>query len=457
MNKKNLIYGILKEITQGNQNQTPKPIIRVEDSKITKFIISFFKKRKDADLIVLNSNGDIWTIDVRATVVSEDDKQTIRERAKALTYQIKRELEETLMKEFAIPNMSIQGIKPVQNNTCDFVISFIYSNKNVDRTNFYEGKNPKVTKILREILKESEPSKEDHKAEIAKYQKEVKKFTDAYHKFTEQGKTAEAKQALKSAKEAEENITKCKTSIAKLNESKQFLTEGIVSDKDWERMLSLVVTQKDGAGVAQTITDKKKAIARFVAGSKLNGDNIKYETSSWKPFGYVMFADFGKRALDLGATPAEIQAAFDSTEVPAKYAEKLNTLSSKDKKLTSIGAGKISKFILDSGFDVKFLPTNGNALTHTGMDAMQRNGRKWTIGYKAEVDLGNKKVMLVWDAITDEGDGVCMYVVSNTSQLISSTAYKGVIGLREFLTDLKKGLDAAKSASSGQLHENKLN
>ena len=384
MNKKNLIYGILKEITQGNQNQTPKPIIRVEDSKITKFIISFFEKRKDADLIVLNSNGDIWTIDVRATVVSEDDKQTIRERAKALTYQIKRELEETLMKEFAIPNMSIQGIKPVQNNTCDFVISFIYSNKNVDRTNFYEGKNPKVTKILREIL-----------------------------------------------------------------------TEGITSDKDWERMLSLVVTGKDGAGVASTITDKNKAIARFVAGSKLNSDNIKYEASSWKPFGYVMFADFGKRALDLGATPEEIQAAFDNTEIPAKYAEKLNTLSSKDKKLTSTGAGKISKFILDSGFDVKFLPTNGNALTHTGMDAMSRNGRKWTIGYKAEVDLGNKKVMLVWDAITDEGDGVCMYVVSNTSQLISSTAYKGVIGLREFLTDLKKGLDAVKSASSGQLHENK--
>lgn len=154
MNKKNLIYSILKEITQGNQNQTPKPIIRVEDSKITKFIISFFEKRKDADLIVLNSNGDIWTIDVRATVVSEDDKQTIRERAKALTYQIKRELEETLMKEFAIPNMSIQGIKPVQNNTCDFVISFIYSNKNVDRTNFYEGKNSKVAKILKEILNE---------------------------------------------------------------------------------------------------------------------------------------------------------------------------------------------------------------------------------------------------------------------------------------------------------------
>ncbi len=268
MNKKTLILKVLNEITQSNQNQTPKPIIRVEDAPITKFIINFFKKRKDADLIVLNSNGDIWTIDVRAIVVSEETQmQSLRERAKSLTYEIKRELEEALMKAFLIPNMSIQGLKQVQNNTCDFVISFIYSNKNIDRTNFYESKNPKVAKVLKDILKESEPSKEDHKAEIAKYQKEVKKFTDAYHKFTEQGKTTEAKQALKSANEAEENITKCKTSIAKLNESKQSLTKGVLQEydaKDEERIKGLKGGDK-AQQMANSIKDPNKAFNRYEA------------------------------------------------------------------------------------------------------------------------------------------------------------------------------------------------
>lgn len=48
---------------------------------------------------------------------------------------------------------------------------------------------------------------------------------------------------------------------------------------------------------------------------------------------------------------------------------------------------------------------------------MARNGRKWTIGYKAEINLGNKTVQLDFDAITDEGGGPTSYITMETKYI----------------------------------------
>ena len=53
------------------------------------------------------------------------------------------------------------------------------------------------------------------------------------------------------------------------------LNEGKVSDKDWTRMLNLVISDKDGSSIAKKITDKNKAINRFICGVKLSYENKK--------------------------------------------------------------------------------------------------------------------------------------------------------------------------------------
>lgn len=217
---------------------------------------------------------------------------------------------------------------------------------------------------------------------------------------------------------------------------KVVLKEGRVSDKDWERMLDLVLTNKDGDGVAATINDKDKAIARFVAGNKLSGNNIKWEGSYWSG----EFRAFGDKAIRLGATPEEIQNVFDTTEVPQKYSDKQSSLGSSDKKLDNRFVGSIAKFILALGHDISFLKTNGNAITRAGVEAMSRNGIKWTIGYRAEVTLSNgKKVNLIFDAITDEGDGPTKYITDQSTD-IAKHMYTPV-GKREFLEKIKGSID----------------
>jgi len=181
-----------------------------------------------------------------------------------------------------------------------------------------------------------------------------------------------------------------------------------ITDKDWSRMTDLVLTGKDGTGVAKVIKNKDKAIARFVAGVKLDGSELSY-SELFKEY-CTSFSEFGNKALELGATLKEIQEVYDENEVPTKFTEKLATLA--NKKLRNRFVGDLSKKILDAGYDINYLPHNGNAITMIGKDAMARNGRKWTIGYKAEIDLGSKKVNLVFDAITDEGFGPTAYFIS---------------------------------------------
>ena len=53
----------------------------------------------------------------------------------------------------------------------------------------------------------------------------------------------------------------------------------IITDKDWERMLDLILTKDtSGSKVASSIKDKKKAIARFVCGIKLKNSKLDYDT-----------------------------------------------------------------------------------------------------------------------------------------------------------------------------------
>lgn len=184
-----------------------------------------------------------------------------------------------------------------------------------------------------------------------------------------------------------------------------------IEEKDWKRMSDLVLSQKDGS--PSVIKNKNKAIARFIAGIKLDNANLKFN-DSWGEYS-GMFSEFGNRALELGATPEEIQLVYNENQVPKKYSELLAQMS--NKKLNNRFVGDISKKILDAGYDVNFIHTNGNAITEEGKEAMERNGRKWTIGYKMNITKGDKITKLVFDAITDEGDGPTSYVMSDESDI----------------------------------------
>jgi hypothetical protein len=71
-----------------------------------------------------------------------------------------------------------------------------------------------------------------------------------------------------------------------------------------------------------------------------------------------------------------------------------------------------------------------------GKDAMNRNGRKWTIGYKTEIDLGKRKVNFIFDTITDEGGGSSKYIVyQGSDQIFNDMTYK-IVGVKEFTKKL---------------------
>jgi len=220
-----------------------------------------------------------------------------------------------------------------------------------------------------------------------------------------------------------------------LNES---LNEA-VAQKDWDRMLDLVLKGDEGETAAKLIGDKNKAISRFVAGLKLSNAPFSFNPDDkWHPFGYsVPFSELGKKALALGASGDEIQNVYDTTEVPQNVLDKQAQRAGK--KLRDRFVGSISKAILDAGFDITYLPHNGYAITGEGQDAMSRNGRKWTIGYKAEINLGSKKVRLIFDAITDEGDGPTSYVIDYSSDKMFNPNWQR-IGKNDFISKIRTAL-----------------
>jgi len=70
--------------------------------------------------------------------------------------------------------------------------------------------------------------------------------------------------------------------------------------------MDLVLQDKDGASVAKKIKDKNKAIARYIAGVKLENHG-RTSKLSWSDFD--TFYDI---AIDLGATKEEIQKLMDN-------------------------------------------------------------------------------------------------------------------------------------------------
>jgi hypothetical protein len=232
-----------------------------------------------------------------------------------------------------------------------------------------------------------------------------------------------------------------------LNES--FLNESIINEasmvvgKDWDRMSDLVLKgDYNGTSVAKLIKDKNKAMARFVAGLKLSNSPLNHDNSKYNPYGYSNYSELGNLAIELGATPEEIQTLYDTTEVPSSTVDKLT--KREGKKLNNRFVGVISKSVLDNGGDITYLPHNGNAITYQGKDAMSRSGIKWTIGYKAEVKLGGKNHNLIFDAITDEGNGPTYYVLADSSDEIFSPLKYKTFGKNEFIATLKDILKSVK-------------
>ena len=195
----------------------------------------------------------------------------------------------------------------------------------------------------------------------------------------------------------------------------------IVQSKDWDRMMDLILAGKDGDNIARIIKDKDKAVARYIAGIKLNPRG-----------GFHAFYD---KAIELGATTAEIDSLIANTTVPQEVDEKYRLL--KNKKLSNSFVSAISREVLKLGFDIDYLPHNGNALTSEGKYAMSRNGRKWTIGYKTEIITANRKISFIFDAITDEGGGTTYYSIHSFDNVHGAMR---VMGQRELLTWLRDRL-----------------
>lgn len=219
-----------------------------------------------------------------------------------------------------------------------------------------------------------------------------------------------------------------------LNESSNIV------QKDWKRMMDLVASGESGDNVAKSIKDKDKAINRFIAGLKLSGKTPKYNKELKEYTGN--FSSFGNKALSLGATTDEIENVYNQVVIPEEYSTKLSGLS--EKKLNNRFVGQLSKIVLDMGFDINYLPHNGYAITLVGKEAMERNGRKWTIGYKSEIVLNNETVKLNLDVVTDEGDGPSYYVVDPSSNHIFSKLYYQKIGKMGFLKTIKDILEKQK-------------
>lgn len=191
----------------------------------------------------------------------------------------------------------------------------------------------------------------------------------------------------------------------------------MVSKKDWDRMTELVLTDSEAVGVAGSIKCKKKAMARYVAGLKLEREEPNPYSST--------FRAFRDRALELGATEEEIRELYDQVEVPAEYLEKISRYGGK--KINNRFVGFISKLVLDSGCDIRFLPHAGYAITDEGRWAMQQNGRKWTIGYKTQIIKGDSVVDFIFDAITCEGGGATQYVTYGNYNRVGKRAISDIV------------------------------
>jgi len=103
-------------------------------------------------------------------------------------------------------------------------------------------------------------------------------------------------------------------------ENEDFMNEAVsVAPMDWFRMSNLTSKADDGSSVAKLITNKNKAMTRFVAGLKLSNSPLNYNDAQKEYTGN--FSALGNLAIKLGATSNEISVLYDKTELPPSYAK----------------------------------------------------------------------------------------------------------------------------------------
>jgi hypothetical protein len=242
-----------------------------------------------------------------------------------------------------------------------------------------------------------------------------------------------------------------KLGAKEINESvyESFVEERLITeaaDKDWGRMLDLVIADKNGANVAKSIKDKSKAIARYVAGVKLCGydeakilDDYSKSSNQFYEGDYNKFNAFGTKALELGATIDEIIDEFNATEIPQKWQDKHQDMISKN--LSNWVTGPLMTKILKAGYDFEQIGKGGNATTEVGQEAMHRSGLKWTIGYKYNLLINGQKYLLAFDAITSEAvnnNTVYFVVDSSVSDKVFSdiTPFYKSVNLTKFYNNI---------------------
>lgn len=97
-----------------------------------------------------------------------------------------------------------------------------------------------------------------------------------------------------------------------------------IENKDWNRMYDLIVDGKDGAGVARSIKQKDKAIARYTAALRLlrMSPAVTYSYDDNQFHGH--FCDFGNKALELGSSYEEIFDVWKDCPEPTSLIEKIS-------------------------------------------------------------------------------------------------------------------------------------
>jgi len=206
-------------------------------------------------------------------------------------------------------------------------------------------------------------------------------------------------------------------------------------------MLELILNDNDGDSVCKSIKDKDKAAVRFVCGRRILGATDEPTINRWNEYD-GSFGNFGDRALALGANHQDIVDLFNSTLIPDSIREKRAKYFGK--KMDSMYVSFISKAIIDAGFDIVYLHNGRNAITREGIQAMESNGRKWTIGYNTEIIVRDTKYLFNFDAITCEGGGPTSYVIhGSSSRIFSNISEWARIGKTEFKTSIIKALNEA--------------
>ena len=128
---------------------TSKNLLTYKNNPLIQSIIKFFDKKKDIELVNITGQADLFDLDLRMKFDFSDKYQPYnREEAKEIVYDIKRELEGQMIKEYNLPPMSLSGLI-VKGNIIEFSIALIYPNQGNVKFN-YESVN-KSKNNLKEV------------------------------------------------------------------------------------------------------------------------------------------------------------------------------------------------------------------------------------------------------------------------------------------------------------------